>query len=38
MRTFMDEFEVRCSAGGAELVMAKRLPPCRKPVPARRLK
>jgi serine/threonine-protein kinase RsbW len=38
MRTFMDEFEVRCSAGGAELIMAKRLPPCRTPVPARGLK
>ena len=29
MRAFMDEFDVlRSSAGGAELVMTKRLPPC----------
>jgi serine/threonine-protein kinase RsbW len=38
MRTFMDEFDVlRSSAGGAELVMVKRLPHCgtgHKPGPA----
>jgi serine/threonine-protein kinase RsbW len=29
MRAFMDEFDVlKCSGGGAELVMAKRLPHC----------
>jgi serine/threonine-protein kinase RsbW len=34
MRAFMDEFDVlRSSAGGAELVMAKRLPPGTDPPP-----
>jgi serine/threonine-protein kinase RsbW len=35
MRAFMDEFDVlRCSGGGAELVMVKRLPPCRTDSPS----
>ena len=36
MRAFMDEFDVlRSSAGGAELVMTKRLPQCGSEPPTR---